>query len=225
MTMPSQAWPFLISRGRRAGYRTLLAPLPLLTDYEYAVLEDHVQPSAIEDQPDVIDLVTRAGRPISVVHATHRVTATDLGQSSDPKDEHGRPLQLLYGFVCSHAGTLKPDQTDLRAARAAALEVYRRFLEDEDEFPLGTGRPFPLHSTFKDLPPPPPATVMPDRRHARRGVLVVTATVLLAGMFLLLRQADEPGEHSPPHIGCPTPLPPAAICPGPLSPQPVHNPR
>src|ERR1700754_1951144 len=153
MTMDAQGWPFLISRGRRAGYRTLLAPAPLVTDGNYAVLADHVEPDAVLDQPGVIDLTTPSGPPISVVHATHRVTGADLGQANAPKDEHGRPLHLLYGFVCPRARTIRPDETDLRTALTAALATYRSFLEDEKGFTVQAGEPFPLRSSLVTAAP------------------------------------------------------------------------
>ncbi|MEW9549758.1 hypothetical protein [Nonomuraea sp. NPDC050783] len=195
--MDAQGWPFLISRGRRAGYRTLLAPAPapLVADGDHAVLADHVEPGVVLDRPGVIDLTTPSGRPISVVHATHRVSAADLGQAVAPKDEHGRPLHLLYGFVCPRVRAIRPDEADLRTALAAALEAYRSFLEDEGDFAERVGEPFPLRSFLE--------TAAPGRRRTAPRIvlaaapLIVLAATLLLVLLLTLQWTATPNECGP----------------------------
>lgn len=186
--MDARGWPFLISRGRRVGYRTLLAPALLVTDGDYTVLADHVEPGAVLDRPGIIDLTTPSGQPISVVHATHRVSGTDLGQAAAPKDEHGRPLHLLYGFVCPRARGICPDQADLRTALTAALEAYQSFLKDEKDFAIEVGEPFPLRSSFETAAPAQRPTVL----------CIASAAALLVVLLLALRWVSAPDEHTPP---------------------------
>ncbi|MEV0159625.1 hypothetical protein [Nonomuraea fuscirosea] len=187
-TTDVHGWPFLIARGHRAGYRTLLAPAPLLAVGDHTVLADHVEPGAVPDRPGVIALTTPSGRPISVVHATRQVSAADLGQADAPRDEHGRPLHLLYGFVCLHARTVTPDEADLRTALTTALTVYRTFLANENGFATEAAKPFPLRSTLE------PAAPERHRAVARIAVAAVLLAVLLAG----LRWVGVPDEPSPP---------------------------
>ncbi|MFI8273898.1 hypothetical protein ACIGBH_03120 [Streptomyces sp. NPDC085929] len=157
---PQQAWPFLVARGRHHGYRTLLAPDFLLAERDYGVLDDSVTPSAVDDQAQVMPVVTRAGRPLTVVHATHRVTAADIAEpgaappDQPPRDEYGRPLQLMYGFVCVDGGGGEPHTDDVNGSRETALRVYRRFLADEEGFTVEPGRAFPLRSADTRQPYP-----------------------------------------------------------------------
>ncbi|GAA3825579.1 hypothetical protein GCM10022226_52900 [Sphaerisporangium flaviroseum] len=190
----ARAWPFLVARGRRRGYRTLLAPDFLLRDRDYGVLDDEVAPSVHEDRPSVIEVVTEAGRPLTVVHATHLVTPADIAEpgtepaAEAPRDEHSRPLQLMYGFVCSGGAVHEPDEGDLRACRESALATYRRFLGDEDGFAVEPGREFPLRSAAAHRPAP-----------ARRPVQAFSMTTPGAtpgrddrsGYHLLVRQVTK----------------------------------
>ncbi|MEW2136995.1 hypothetical protein AB0892_10400 [Streptomyces sp. NPDC005409] len=138
------AWPFLVARGRHRGYRTLLAPDFLLADGDYGVLDDSVTPGRVPEQVQVVPVVTRSGRHLTVVHTTHQVTAADVDEA--PRDEFGRPLRLMYGFVCEEGRFAAPDPADLDACRATALAAYRRFLGDEEGFTVEPGRQFALRS-------------------------------------------------------------------------------
>lgn len=201
-TMDAQGWPFLIGRGHRAGYRTLLAPAPLLAVGDHTVLADHVEPGAAPDRPGVIELKTPSGRPISVVHATHQVSAADLGQTDAPRDEHGRPLHLLYGFVCPRARTIRPDEADLRTALITALAVYRTFLANENGFATEAAKPFPLRSALD--------TTTPGRHRAVARIAVAAA--LLAVLLLALRWVGLPDDPAPSG-----PVPTGILSPGPCT--------
>ncbi|MEO3808222.1 hypothetical protein ABGB17_04400 [Sphaerisporangium sp. B11E5] len=151
-TAPMPAWPFLVARGRYRGYRVVLAPDVLLDGQEYGVLDDTVVPSKQEDHPSVIHVTTRSGRPLTVVHATHVVTAADLAppgtspSSRAPRDQHSRPLQLLYGYVCTGRVTPELRDEDLTHARESSLDTYRRFLADEETFSPEPAPAFPVPS-------------------------------------------------------------------------------
>ncbi len=207
--MTTQGWPFLIARGRRLGYRTLLAPEPLIADREYGILDDSVPPSHEQDRPDVIDVTTRSGRLLTVVHATHQVTAADLGDIEKPADEHGRPLQLLYGFALLRARIPEPRWEDLQKVLATALETYRRFLDDEESFAVETGRPFPLRSAPLPSALQAPAATPSAAAAARDGknlagpvgpaglvALAVGVVVLVAVVVLVVLWSGE-GQNEP----------------------------
>ncbi|GAA5069994.1 hypothetical protein HNP84_001849 [Thermocatellispora tengchongensis] len=219
-------WPFLIARGRRLGYRALLAPEPMVADREYGVLTDAVRPQTARDRASVIEVTTPGGRAYTVAQVTHRVTAADAGEPEDPLDEHGRPLQLLYGFACPRTSSLEPAPEDLDAARSAALDAYRRFLADEEGFTLISGPAFPLrspHSTpaavpgpvgpvrvgpvpggsvSSGRPAPEPAPPSPPRPIPRVFALLAGAVAVLLTLALVVRCGWDPGPEQPPRPEC-----------------------
>ncbi|MCT9935111.1 hypothetical protein N5079_33410 [Planotetraspora sp. A-T 1434] len=158
----ARAWPFLVARGRYRGYRTLLAPDFLVAERDYGILDDTVVPSTNEDQANVIGVTTRAGRPLTVVHGTHLVTSADIAEPGTepadhaPRDQHSRPLQLIYGFVCVDGPISEPHDDDLRICRDTALATYRRFLKDEDAFTVEPAGKFLLRSPVIRRASPPP---------------------------------------------------------------------
>ncbi|MFC4590905.1 hypothetical protein [Sphaerisporangium corydalis] len=190
-----RGWPFLVARGRRLGYRTLMAPGFLIDERDHGILDDRVVPGSSPEVASVIELVTGAGRRLTVVHATHPVTAADItgpgtpsgagprpsggGGSAEagsgtpagagpgapvPRDEHSRPLRLIYGF-CVDGTVSRPDEDDLRACREVALGAYRRFLGDEEGFTVEPGPEFRPVS-----PVVPPTQGRPSGTEDRRAV-------------------------------------------------------
>jgi hypothetical protein len=159
-TAPVPAWPFLVARGRHRGYRVVLAPEVLIDGQEYGVLDDTVVPGDQQDRATVIQVTTRSGRPLTVVHATHLVTAAEIAEpgtepsSRAPRDQHSRPLQLIYGYVCEGRMTPEIRQEDLRTTRDAALKAYRAFLSDEDGFTVEPSPAFTVPSRPTTAPPP-----------------------------------------------------------------------
>ncbi|GIH03517.1 hypothetical protein Rhe02_15840 [Rhizocola hellebori] len=232
-------WPFLIAAGRHRDYSILLAPEFLVQDLDYGFLDEVVKPGT--GQPQVVDVHTRAGRRLTVVSATHPLTPADAAETHD---EHGRPMRLLYGFVCVHR-IVEPDRADLEAAFAVALDAYRRFLRDEDSPVVTAGQPFTLRSAVIRHPEPVgaraadqafgarpqwparvgvPAIAAADGAFgarpqwpARVGVLAIVAAVALT-VTLVLWLRPQPGVPQP----CPTvtvgavPCTPTATfaCPG-----------
>ncbi|MBC6461324.1 hypothetical protein, partial [Actinomadura sp. HBU206391] len=156
----AQGWPFLVGRGRRRGYSTLLAPDFLVAQQSYGILEEVIDPSSAGESAQAVQVVVSSGVRLTVVHALHRVTAADVGEpgedAADPVDEHSRPLRVMYGYVCPGSwvpsyGDPAAAETDLRAARTAALDSYRRFLSSgEDGFAVEPSAAYPLHSLPAD---------------------------------------------------------------------------
>jgi hypothetical protein len=140
-------WPFLVARGRRVGYRSLLLP-PGLADrgglLADALSGEGLGPGSVRtrtvDVPDVGPLV-----------CTYRVERLDggsgLGEPSQLRDEHGRPLEILYGVACVTPAEVHVDHRDLDVARTAALSTYERLLADETAFRPEESHPVPLRST------------------------------------------------------------------------------
>jgi hypothetical protein len=204
-------WPFLIGRGRRIGHRVLLAPDFLVATNEHGVLE------GISG-----DTVTRLGL-LTVRSATHQVGAADVAGAERPRDEHGRPLRLIYGVVASG---VEPANADLPTALAAALATYRRFLHGEDGFTVESAQGFPLAAQPSTVdqralrqvaqPAQPPR---PDR--ARIAVLSSAAAlvaVLAVGSTLLLGQSAEQPPAPPPPLCPTTTVAPTTIAPTKIAP-------
>lgn len=192
--MMSLGWPFLIGRGRRAGHRVLLAPDFLVAADDHGVLEGIAGNT-------VINLGS-----LTVRSATHQVEAHDVHTPERPRDEHGRPLRLIYGVV---ARGIEPTNADLPTALAAALATYRHFLQAEDKFPVEPSQGFPLATqpSTVDMVAPPRR---PARTRVRVAVLSASAalvTVLAVGSTILLGQsAQDPAPTTPPPAppSCPT---------------------
>ena len=165
----AHGWAFLVARGRRKGYQSLLVPDFLAESNEYGVLS---QTASGDFPPDGAPRISRVSGlvagDVTLTYQTQRLSYADLadGTSSDAlgghrpedplTDEFGRPLDLLYGFVCRAAGISEVDDADFLSARAEALRTYRRFLADESGFELETSRPFVLRSV------PAPSTREPS---------------------------------------------------------------
>jgi hypothetical protein len=180
------AWPFLVAAGRRRDYSILLAPDFLVADLDYGILEEIARPSD-EGRPTVVAVRTRAGRRLTVVHATHLLTAADLepdgAYAASPSDEHGRPLRLIYGFV-SHDRVVEPAAADLRTAFGAALVVYRRFLDDEDVIAVAPGHAYLMRSLTHPTAPVPVMVPVADPAKAprvRRPIVLAASGVAVIG--------------------------------------------
>lgn len=142
----SRDWAFLVARGRRKGYRSVLVPDFLAESDEYGILGETVGgdfPAA--GSPRIESVSAPMTGAITLAYQTQRLTYADLDEDRLPTnntalshatddlitDEHGRPLDLLYGFVCRTPRIRETHEADLIAARAEALRAYRRFLADE----------------------------------------------------------------------------------------------
>ncbi|TQM38423.1 hypothetical protein [Pseudonocardia cypriaca] len=155
-------WPFLVARGRRVGYRVVLAPDFLVRNRQHHLLAEHVGAGpAGPDGRSVVELPTTGFGPVVVTYREEHAAAAELLPGSEPetlRDRHGRPLELLYGVVT--AGRPEPvDDRDLAEARDAAIEAYRRFLADEEGADV---QPSP-GSAPHAAPPAPQPVARPER--------------------------------------------------------------
>jgi hypothetical protein len=212
----AMGWPFLIAAGRRRDYVTLLAPGFLVAELDHGVLERVLRPDAGPERAAVVTARSGRGRPLVVVHATHLLTTTDLDGDGDARDEHGRPLRLIYGFTVPDVSTVEPDEADLRRAWERALAAYRSFLLDEERASVVGSAPFRLRSAV-GTPVPPPVDATGDGTHRWLGVLVVAAlvAVVIAGAAVWVRHDARPAPNPTACASAPgvPPVLPPATCP------------
>lgn len=201
-------WPFLVARGRQTDYRTVSAPDFLVQANAYGVLSDSVR------RADMCDGDVRAvaiDSPVGELTATYtseRLEGPDPLSAAGgrwPTDEHGRPLQILYGVVTRHSPNGAVHARDLGDARRQAIAGFRRFLADEQRFTVDATPGLQLRgvtprssasSASVPLPPPPP-----DRRPSRRsmplriGAGAAAVVVVAAALWVLLH---DPGVRPQP---------------------------
>jgi len=190
----ARGWPFLIGAGRRHEYRTLIAPAFLVAAAEYGILDRHA--GELPDGEVSVVRLRAGGGPLWMAYGSYPVTAADV---PDPRDEHGRPLQVLAGFVCE-APIERPDPGDLAITRDTGIAVYRRYLADEDRFGVLASEPFPLRSAVRPVAP------APRTEKGGRTLILLVLAVALAAVVAALLLALPGGEPRP---ACSTP-PPAA---------------
>jgi hypothetical protein len=207
----ASGWHFLVARGRHTGYRTLLAP-DFLTERR---LQGQLSDNAAAAGPPRLHQTTidspEVG-PLTLVYRNERLAHSDLDgravNGSPPvTDEHGRPLEMLYGIVTRRRPSAAPDERDLATARVAALNSYHRFLADEDAYDVDTSMALTLHTplaqrhqTAETTPPPrtrPPAPRRPSSPLGQHGrpiaagaSVVVVVIVVLIGVWVLSSSAN-----------------------------------
>lgn len=165
---PAYGWTFLVARGRRTGYQTLLAPDFLAESNEYGVLGELADADA---QPAIARLHGLTAGDVVLAYRTQRLTDADLGEGGPLTDEFGRPLELLYGFAVRAEAIGRLDDADFGRAQAEALGTYQRFLADESSFGLETSRAFALRSI--------PATAEPRPAEPKPAAPVPAAPVMV----------------------------------------------
>ena len=147
----AHGWSFLVARGRRKGYRTVLAPAFLTAAQPPRrgfQLGQRRGPGAWRGP--YRRARRRPGRPDDDSFRTELLTAADLNGRSAPEpglptDEQGRPLELLYGIEARGPLSGPVADADMRAARSEALRSYRRFLDQEERFDVDASLPVVLH--------------------------------------------------------------------------------
>lgn len=192
------AWSFLVARGRHRGYRTLLAPGFLTERRLHGLLSDSANGEKMDasharevevDGPEV--------GALTLVYRTEQVTEAEIGDGGEDDlatDEHGRPLEILYGIVCRGRLRGRVADDDLGSARREALESYRRFLAEEDGFGVDDSNARALRGVTRapeaPLPPPAPAPARRDglvsrgsHRHIAAAAVVVALAALAVAVF------------------------------------------
>ncbi|WP_329082966.1 hypothetical protein [Streptosporangium sp. NBC_01469] len=135
----TSGWLFLYARGRKRGYRILLAPDFLIEQEEHGWLGEQVG-RATNPPAGFGELTTPSGVPLLALVRRENPTPADLGLTDDPSDrgktldEFGRVLSFSYGLVCRPGRVPTVTEAALRRARDLVLEVYRDFLDGEEAF-------------------------------------------------------------------------------------------
>lgn len=214
-------WPFLVSRGRHAGYRTILAPDFLVDSGEASLLAStvHRVPDGGSVQIEEVSL-PRSGS-IEIVYRAERAMGDASGQDpAEPiRDDHSRPIRLFYGFVTrGRVGAAAPG--DLSHCRAVAVQAFEAFLENEASSVLPATGPFPLASAAGRRPNAvEPAVVSPDpapstgsSRRARVLDAALVGAACVAGLLILLRVLGAGGGIEAEGPGCSALTPAAPTC-------------
>jgi hypothetical protein len=122
------------------------------------------------------------------VYGSHLLRPEDLGGAAGTegavRDEHNRPLRLMYGFVTPLPLTGPPDPADLTAALAVALPEYQRFLADENRTGVTASAAFALRSPVSvavGTAPVPRAAAVADRPATAGGPVAGRARAVWVG--------------------------------------------
>lgn len=177
----------------------MLVPDFLADGNAQGLLAEALSGGAAPREAPRVETIHAAGiGPISCAYRTERLGEAEL--DGDPGrvllDEHGRPLEILYGVACATAGVLHPDAADLDIARADALAAYHRFLDDEAGFTAERSEPFALQSTIVPalvgimMPPESdelvePGSLPPDTAEAPVTPPAVGRSLVVAGVAAL----------------------------------------
>jgi ABC-type glycerol-3-phosphate transport system substrate-binding protein len=225
MTEVAHGWAFLVARGRHTVYRTLLAPAFLVSENLQHLLADSAGATGSDaDHPQVVEVSDARVGPFSVVSVGELPSRAELEAARSagselladaegrPLDEHGRPLEIVYGVVSRDRLAAPVDAEDLRIARGQALQSYRRFLADEAGHRVEVAEGFalrtpghartPPRASFEAPTPPQPARSEPGRRARRPRATIAGA--LAAGVALVVMAAvleTSAGDHPPAAVG------------------------
>jgi hypothetical protein len=177
-------WAFAVSAGRRRDYTVIAAPDFMVDAGAHGALADVAAPTPAE-QPPRVTTMQAAGQRWNLAYRTKVVDADDLTRgtetgASEPDtgrllDEHGRPLRLIYGFVCSQ-DIASVDASDLERAHRSVRAALTALLGEEEGFRSRRTAAFPLRSGLRPPPGEPASAVtiqMPAtgsrHRHAHRA--------------------------------------------------------
>jgi hypothetical protein len=139
-------WPFLVGRGRREGYQTLLAPSFLIERDMHETLSD-ATPSVRTGVLGRARVTCPGLGLLTLAYTTDEISTGSIGSVNgvgDLTDEHGRPLEILYGVVSKEPLSDMLTVADLQRARDDALEAYGSFLAHEDDFSVGVSHQYLL---------------------------------------------------------------------------------
>jgi hypothetical protein len=191
----SAGWAFLVARGTRKGYRTVLAPDFLVQDRRHTLLAEQVGSATSDDRTTRQHITDEMLGHLTVTYRVEPALTAELVDSPTHDgnevllDQHGRPLELLYGVVTTTP--VSAGGHDMARARTEALISYRRFLADEENTDVQPSRLFILDEAMPiaeaittpalpavvamqrpegvevPAPVPPRAVLSADREHTR----------------------------------------------------------
>ena len=149
VTPGSQGWPFLVARGRREGFRTLLAPGFLIERGMHDVLARAAGYVAGDTTSTrIADAAVEGIGELRLVFASERLTYDAVGRPGPAAatftEERGRPIEIIFGVVTRDLAVDALCDDDLVAARTAAVSSYREFLGDEVGYRIRPSEPIDL---------------------------------------------------------------------------------
>jgi hypothetical protein len=142
----THAWPFLVGRGRYEGYRTLLAP-SFLVEHDMHESLSEATPSVPPGVLGRAEVSCPGLGSLALTYTTDGIvdgSGDSTNRVGEWTDEHGRPLEMLYGVVAQEPLSDTLTIGDLRRAREEALEAYRSFLGREDDYTVRISQPYSL---------------------------------------------------------------------------------
>ncbi|MDQ6613398.1 MAG: hypothetical protein M3083_01175 [Actinomycetota bacterium] len=186
-----KGWAFLVARGRRRGWRPILVPDFIAdTDQSGLLIEKVSGDVSPSGPPRIVNIDIPGSGEVTIIFRTARFTSADLVDERDGvpdgrgnrvhdelvTDQHGRPLDLLFGIV-TRRPVSEPNEGDLVAAKEEAMIAYRRFLADEMSFATESSPARPLRSdpakpVLRPAPPRPDAEAESSTHPENRPSLV-----------------------------------------------------
>lgn len=148
--MEIEAWPFLVSRNAVFDYRVVVAPQYMIDNKVTSLLAkaaggDVTQPkSAI--YREVRHSNPEVGTSSIIFHITEANTQyIGLEGNEALKDQYGRPILLIEGFVVRGQDTLVVTEDDLLNAHRSMQEDFQTFWNETSSTPtVRPSRPFNL---------------------------------------------------------------------------------
>ncbi|MCA1568926.1 MAG: extracellular solute-binding protein [Chloroflexi bacterium] len=207
----SQGCAFLVARGRRTVYRTALAPGFLVdADLQHLLAQESGTTAGRSRLTEAGD--SRTG-VFSIGYRSEQLADGALDAEGSEgvgalTDEHGRPLEIIYGIVARDALEEPLDAEDLQTARTQALQTYARFLADETAHRVESSEPFSLRTRGHERPAPrshfaatprPPQNAMRRSGVARKrpfqvAALAAAAVLIGTGVLIGPLSGDDEGR-------------------------------
>lgn len=136
--MKIEAWPFLVGRNRNLGYQTIVSP-QFLSERGLSMLLAEAAGGDDSGPDDAIYREVRGSQvgDLSLIFRVVRAKAQDydIGGDEALKDQGGRPIRLIEGFVVrERANRIKVTHGDLQTAHNLVKEAYRKFWDADDTF-------------------------------------------------------------------------------------------
>lgn len=200
MNADVRVWPFAIGRGREVGYRVLLAPDAIIDNGLLGRLEQSIDGA---EGARTIDVDLGATGYTQAALTAWRLRADDGGFAAEAEDgewmldRHGRPLEVLHGFLVSGGRIDAVEQADLESTKATVAQLLPDFLADEAGWQVARSQPFPpqsivrMDSVRSRHRPDPGLTGEPSI--GRMVAMALGALVVLLGL-VALRELGDGGE-------------------------------
>ena len=205
-------WPFAVSRGRSVGYQVVVAPQPVIEAGLIGRLELEV--GGDDTDVSVTDIGLDGVLDGQAAIGSWRLRLSDLdnvaeaGEETWLLDRHGRPIEVLYGFLTPGGVIERVDEADMESTRLAVLPDLRRFFAEEAEWQTAPSFEFrPRSDIAENRTKPQSVAFEPARRptveprHAGRpsqpgrqriplGPLTAVAVLVALAIWAVLQAVD-----------------------------------